>query len=114
MRVISRFALVVLLCVAECTALYGQLTSATLAGQVTDTSRAAVPGASVAATAAETGTVYKTETNAEGNYVLPNLLPGKYNVTVSMTGFESSVEKDLTVNVGAHQTLDVTLTVGSV
>src|ERR1700760_3707757 len=85
MPVISRCALAVFLCLAEGTALYGQLTSATLAGQITDTSKAALPGASVAATETETGTGYKTVTNGEGNYVLPNLLPGKYNVTVSLT-----------------------------
>jgi hypothetical protein len=114
MRIVYRLALAGLLCLAECTALYAQLTSATITGQVTDTSKAAVPRASVVASGTETGTVYKTVTNEEGNYVLPSLPPGKYSLTVSMNGFQSSIQKDLTVSVGAHLTLDVTLGVGSV
>src|SRR6185312_5866263 len=114
MRIVYRVGLAVLLCLFGGAALYAQLTSATLTGQVTDSSKAVVPGASVVATETETGTAYQAVTNEQGNYVLPNLLPGTYNVTVSMNGFASSTQRNLTVTVGAHQTLDVTLNVGSV
>jgi len=48
------------------------------------------------------------QTNAAGFYTESNLAPGEYQITVAAAGFDTKSE-NLTVTVGASQTLDVTL-----
>ena len=60
---------------------------ATVKGQVVDSSKAAVPGATVTVKNAETNEVATAVTNAEGNYTLPFLRPGLYTLAVELTGF---------------------------
>ena len=54
----------------------------TIRGIVTDSSNAVVPGATVTATNAATGTTTTAITTGSGNYTIPNLQPGTYNVKV--------------------------------
>lgn len=65
---------------------FGQIT-----GLVTDTSGAILVGASVSITNAQTGATRTAETNRAGSYVVPNLLPGVYNVKVEVQGFRSEL-----------------------
>jgi hypothetical protein len=44
-------------------------------------------------------------TNAQGIFNAPNLLPGKYQVTVSATGFEVVVQSGVMLTVGTQQVL---------
>ena len=59
---------------------------ATVKGQVLDSSQAALPGATVTITNAETNEVATATTNAEGNYTIPFLRPGLYTLTVELRG----------------------------
>ena len=61
---------------------------ATVRGQVVDSSKAALPGATVTVRNQETGEVATATTNNEGNYTVPFLRPGLYSVTVEMSGFQ--------------------------
>ena len=63
-------------------AAFGQATTGTLRGTVTDPNGAQVAGANVTAKNDATGTVTPTQTNGEGIYVVPNLLPGTYTFSV--------------------------------
>jgi outer membrane receptor protein involved in Fe transport len=85
---------------------------ATLSGTVTDDSGAAVPSAPVSIHNVQTGVVREVPTDADGFYSAPNLLPGQYEVTVAAKGFTTFVQKDITLNVSAEQTLNITLHVG--
>jgi hypothetical protein len=58
--------------------LFGQRTSATISGTVTDPSGAVVPQAKVTATNTATGTATSVNANASGFYVVSNLQPGPY------------------------------------
>ena len=58
----------------------------TLAGNVTDSSGAVVANATVTATGADTGSVYKTTSSDAGAYNIPNMNLGAYNVSVTATG----------------------------
>jgi hypothetical protein len=87
---------------------------ATVKGQVFDSSKAAVPGASVTVQNAETGEVAATTSNAEGNYTLPFLKPGLYTLTVELTGFQKHVRSGLRLEVNQTATINVQLAVGGV
>lgn len=69
---------------------YGQAISVnggSIQGTITDPSGAVVPGANVTITGTETGSVKVLTTDSAGFYSLGPLNPGKYNVTITMSGF---------------------------
>jgi Cna protein B-type domain. len=68
-----------------------QEVTATVTGTVTDSSGAAVAGATVAVKSVERGVVYDTTTNDSGLYHISQLPVGRYEVRVEKPGF-SSVE----------------------
>src|SRR5260370_29222542 len=61
----------------------GQDYRATLSGQVTDPSEAAISGATVRAINVDTKEAKEAKTTAEGSYTIPYLNPGVYDVEVS-------------------------------
>src|SRR5258708_13705517 len=79
------------LAVVASTPVYAQVAGATLSGTATDASGAAVPNAKVSIINSATGVVREVTTDSAGFYGAPNLLPGVYYLTVSATGFYSSV-----------------------
>ncbi|MEO7275789.1 MAG: TonB-dependent receptor [Vicinamibacterales bacterium] len=85
---------------------------ATVKGQVVDSSKASVPGATVTVTNAETNEVVSTTSNAEGNYTLPFLRPGLYNLSVELTGFTKHIRNGLRLEVGQTAEINVSLSVG--
>ncbi len=87
---------------------------ATLTGRVTDPSGAIVPQAAVSARAVETGITTNTETTSDGYYTLPALQPGRYDVTISKTGFVPIRQTGLALAVQQVARLDVSLKVGAV
>ena|ERR1700730_5475364 len=71
--------------------------------------------ATISATVApESSSVPQTTTAEEGGfYTVPNL-PGDYEVTATAPDFATKVETGITLNVGGHQQLNITLQVGTV
>lgn len=92
---------------------YGQATTATLVGTVTDTSGAALGHAAVTITNQNTGQTYTQESNDSGNYVFTFLPPGVYSVKVEDQGFSGSVTKDVQATVNTTNRTDVSLKAGS-
>jgi hypothetical protein len=91
---------------------YAQVAGATLTGTVKDPSGAVVPSAQVAITDVATGVTRTVASGGAGLYTAPNLLPGSYEVRVTATGFTTTVQKGITLTVGAQQVLDFTMQVG--
>src|SRR5438067_223698 len=91
----------------------GQTLYGAIVGTVTDAQGAAIPGVTVVAT--NTGTSLKVEavTDANGGYVLRNLLPGAYNLTTNLAGFREHMEKGIPVQAGNPIRVDVKLEVGA-
>jgi hypothetical protein len=89
-----------------------QVSGATLSGLITDENGGAVPGAEVNIKNIGTGVSRELTTNADGFYSAPNLLPGEYEVRVSAKGFQTLVQKAITLTVGAQQSLNLSLKVG--
>ncbi|MEY2396348.1 MAG: hypothetical protein QOF94_2693, partial [Acidobacteriaceae bacterium] len=68
---------------------------ARISGSVTDTTGAAVPGATVVATRLATGEKNTVTSNGEGGYVFPSLAPAEYDLEVTANGFASSLRKSV-------------------
>src|SRR5258708_31086407 len=66
---------------------WGQTITSTIVGQVNDPSGAGAPDARVTAKNAETGISTEGASDSSGAYVIPQLQPGIYDITVSKTGF---------------------------
>src|ERR1700738_761101 len=102
------------LAVLVSTPVHAHVTGATLAGTVTDESSAAVADANVSITNTATGVIREVTTDSAGFYSAPNLLPGIYEITAVAPGFSTYRQKELTLTVGASQTVNVSLKIGLV
>jgi hypothetical protein len=91
-----------------------QSNAADLQGVVRDQSGAVVNGATVTARNVGTNTSKTTTTNDDGGYLIVNLVPGDYEVTVEAANFKKSVLPDVKLTVGQRADLDIALEVGQV
>src|SRR5207249_10411458 len=106
---------VVLICVLLVSlAAFGQTFRGTILGTVTDASGAVVSGAKVTVRNVGTGLERSTQTSPDGSYSLPELPIGTYTVTATQSGFQTSVTKNVVVDVAAPRRVDATLKAGQV
>ena len=100
--------------------LLGALTAAaqdvrsTLSGRIVDQSGLAIPGAAVVATNTETNQSRSVRANASGEYVVPELAPGPYSLSVQHEGMQRATVKSIVLETGQDFHVDVTLKVGAV
>ena len=87
---------------------------ATIVGTVTDPSVASLPNVTITVTNSESGAARNIQTNAAGQYVLPDLNIGHYGVRAEVTGFKVSEKKDVVLQVGDRVRLDFQMQVGGV
>jgi hypothetical protein len=81
--------------------LQGQTAYGTILGTITDASGAVVARANVTVTNLGTNVSSQVESGPAGDYDVPNLIPGKYQVTVEVTGFKKFVASDLVLTCGS-------------
>ncbi len=93
---------------ASAQALYGSIV-----GTVVDQSDLAVPGATVTATNPSTGSTLETVSDETGSYTFHNLLPGVYDLAVSLPGFREFRQTGVDVSAGNPVRRDVTLEIGA-
>ncbi|MFN8063033.1 MAG: TonB-dependent receptor [Vicinamibacterales bacterium] len=91
-----------------------QIGAGALTGIVSDPTGAAVPGATVTATADANGQLRRTVADPSGQFVMPALVPGVYTVRVESEGFRPLVRRGVRVATGETSTLDLALAVGGV
>jgi hypothetical protein len=115
-RTLSSFFLMLSLIILSLSAAsLAQELAATLTGTVTDASGAVVSGATVVVHSNETGAdVRSVTTTSSGGFNITNLPAGRYTVTVNNAGFQTSVAKDVVLNVAEKHTLDIQLKAGQV
>src|SRR5882672_5455740 len=87
---------------------YAQATS-TFNGRVVDQGDAVLPGVTVTVTNSATGVVRTTVSNAEGQYFLPGLEPGTYQVKTELIGFAESLRDNVRLGINATLTIDFKL-----
>ena len=91
-----------------------QLTTGDIVGAVTDSSGASVPGAVISVKNVDTGRARSITTGPTGRYEAPELPVGKYEVTATLAGFQTSVRRGIELTVGRHAVVDLVLEVGEV
>ena len=94
--------------------LRAQSVNASLTGRVTDTSKAAIAEARVAAINSGTNFQYAASTNSSGEYFLANLPPGSYRIEVEKSGFRKLMRPDVTLHVQDALEINFEMTVGEV
>jgi TonB dependent receptor/Carboxypeptidase regulatory-like domain len=86
-----------------------QISDAVLEVEVVDEAGAALPGAMVEAKRAETGLVRRAVIGANGGARLVSLPPGDYDISVTLSGFETATQKKVTLRVGQTGKVKFTL-----
>src|ERR1700691_5701717 len=113
LSLLSRSAAIVIFTLIFGAAAFAQIDRAELEGTVTDPSGAAITGASVRVLAVDTGLTSEQPTNTVGYYHFPGLAVGRYSVTVSNSGFKTTVIRNVILEVGETHTQDMKLPVGA-
>ncbi|HET8921729.1 MAG TPA: TonB-dependent receptor, partial [Candidatus Acidoferrum sp.] len=92
---------------------HAQATSAAIRGTVTDEQGAAIAGADVTITNADTSNSRATKSDGDGNYTFPSLPVGRYALKVNKEGFKAFDLKDIVLHVNDSLTFDLKLKVGA-
>ena len=110
-RLVTLAAVVLLVSVAGGTHLNAQAT-ASIVGTVTDASGAAIPGAKVEVKNVGTGIAQTITCDAQGRYVVREVLIGEYELQATQPGFQTVVRRGVTLTVGSEPVVDFSLPVG--
>lgn len=89
-----------------------QINTSTIAGVVTDETGGGVPNARVVATLPGTGQQRESTSNNAGEYVVPQLAPGAYRISVTAPGFQTAVVADIALDIAQRAIVNVSLKVG--
>jgi hypothetical protein len=110
-RIFAALCLIVVVNGAETSA---QTPTATISGQVRDASGAAIPGVRVSAKNVETNIEREAVTSDNGDYTIPLLNIGSYQVSAEKQGFKKTVQTGVVLQVDQKARLDFMLQVGQV
>ena len=112
MTAFKRFIILLASVLAMSAILFAQEGSIT--GSVHDASGAVIPNATVTVTNVGQGWVRIVKSNTSGEYLVPGLPAGSYNVLVQAAGFERYEVKALILRVAEKSRTDAVLTVGQI
>jgi carboxypeptidase family protein/TonB-dependent receptor-like protein len=93
---------------------HGQLLQGSITGNVTDPTGAAVPDAEISLMNTNTGEQRAATSNASGQFNVPAVPAGTYNVTVTKEGFRAYIQEGTTVAINTNTRVDVTMQLGQV
>jgi hypothetical protein len=102
------------LALALCLPLAAQTTTGQILGSVTDSTGAAVAGAAIVVTDTQRGTTRAAKTDVSGEYAVPELQPGTYNVRAEAKGFKTVERPNIVVEVAQDLRVDMLLPAGRV
>jgi len=94
------------------TSVYAQADRSRLIGIVTDVSGGALPGATVTISGAAIQPA-SVVTDGSGRYITPWVVPGAYNVTFALSGFETRTVTGVSLGTGQTVVLDQQLPIGA-
>jgi len=113
-RRLSTSFLALLVLLASAGPAHAQVEQGSVTGRVFDDAGAVVPGATVTVTQHGTRVARQTVTNGVGQYTVPYLPIGTYDVAAALAGFTTARVTDVTIRVGLTATVDLLLKPGSV
>jgi Carboxypeptidase regulatory-like domain/TonB dependent receptor len=91
-----------------------QYDTGSIVGIVHDQSGAVVAGAKVKVTNTKTGRVYEVTTDSSGNYEVPGLPAGPYQVDAEMAGFKVTRVADIVLYATDRKSINVNLPIGTI
>jgi hypothetical protein len=94
-------------------AAFAQSDRGTITGTISDPAGAVIASAAIEARNVATGAAYPTVSSGTGNYTIPQLPAGTYDLTVTVPGFKKYVRQGLQVEVAGTARIDVGLEVGA-
>ena len=94
--------------------IFGQNDASRVVGTVTDASGAAVPKAAITLSNEKTGLERKAVADSAGYFILPNVAPSTYKMTVQANGFGQWETTAMPLSVGQERTVNVVLQPASV
>ncbi len=113
MRRVSLATVTLFLVLGLASAALAQLASQTaLVGTVSDSGGGILPGAQIVAVNVGTNDTYETTTNAEGYYNIQFVRPGRYDITITITGFQTFKATGVDVNTNQVVRTNATMQVG--
>ena len=92
---------------------FGQATTSSLSGSVTDPTGAVVASAVVTVRNNATGQELKAPVSSSGTYTIPALGVGSYTVTVEAQGFKKAIVNDVKIDAATPATVNIALEVGA-
>jgi hypothetical protein len=92
---------------------FAQTTNGLMTGVITDPSGAVVVGAQIRVTNQGTNTLRIATSDNKGYYIVPQLAPGIYSVSVGMNGFATETRASVQLQVNQSITMDFALRVSS-
>ncbi|MCB1019758.1 MAG: TonB-dependent receptor [Acidobacteria bacterium] len=107
----SRICALAVVCAAS---VFGQGSTGSITGIVSDASSARLPGAAIEVRNLETGVAISASANEAGEYTVPLLQPGRYQLTARMDGFRTYSQTGLVIELGRVTRLDIALELGQV
>ena len=102
------------LSIALCgTSARAQYEDGSLIGSIHDATGAAVPNAAITVTNIDTGNVIHVSATSSGDYEIPSLRVGLYNIEATAPSFAPAEARNITVSVASRERIDLTLKVGN-
>ena len=111
-RIIRRVMGILVVSVMASPPLFAQNT-ASIAGTVRDSSGSVLPGVTVTATQTATSLERATVSDAEGRYTIANLPVGPYKLEFMLSGFRTSVQTGIVLQVAGSPTINAALAIGN-
>lgn len=94
-------------------ALFAQSDRGTITGTISDPAGAVIAAAAVEARNTETGATYPVAASATGNYTIPQLPAGTYELSVAVPGFKKFIRPGLLIQAAQTIRVDVVMEVGN-
>jgi hypothetical protein len=114
MLALSLAVLLMVVCVAPRAAAQATISFAQLNGSIVDESGRAIVKAAVELRDLDTNRRYTAASNEAGLYLVPNLSPGRYELTAEAPGLAKYTQTGIVLTVGQTATIDITLKVATV
>lgn len=105
--------LAIVLCLSGLT-VFGQIITGTIQGTVTDQTGAILPGVNITVRNLDTNLTRNSLTNETGNYIVPLLPVGRYEVSAEFTGFKTQVRSGIELQVEQRLNANFQLEVGQI
>ncbi len=114
LRILACLGLVALLHLTAAAAVHAQTGTAALVGDVVDSQKQVIPGATVTLTHVATTASQVTTTDERGAFRLANVQPGLYTLRVELTGFKTKIVEQVSLQVDSVRRETVILEVGGI